>query len=57
MEDSVGLWIVLIIVYFIPWIVAKANAHKNSDAIAVTNLFFGWTGIGWAIALIWAVKK
>ena len=55
--DSFGMLIFFGVIYFIPWIVAGANGHKNRGAIALTNLLFGWTGIGWAIALIWAVKK
>lgn len=41
--------------YFLPSICA-AN-HKNGRAIFVTNLLFGWTLIGWGVALIWAAKK
>jgi hypothetical protein len=40
--------------YFLPTIVGKN--HKNMPAIFVTNLFLGWTVIGWIIALIWACK-
>jgi uncharacterized membrane protein YhdT len=44
----------LLILYFLPWILAACRHHNNRGAIAVTNLFFGWTCIGWIIALIWA---
>jgi hypothetical protein len=33
--------------------------HRKSDkttAIALTLLFFGLTGVGWIIALIWALR-
>ena len=46
-----------LIAYFIPSIIAKSNNHKNSDVIILVNLFFGWTFIGWFIALIWSVLK
>ena len=55
--DSFAVLIFFGIVYFIPWIVAGSKGHKNTAAIAVTNLLFGWTFIGWAVALIWAVKE
>lgn len=46
-------------VYFLPWLSALTNKHPYSGAIAVANLFLGWTIIGWIICLIWAqcVKK
>lgn len=46
---------ILISLYFAPWIIAAIRDHHNRGAIALTNFFFGWTCIGWAIALIWAV--
>jgi len=43
---------VLALVYFLPTIVGR---HK-SDALGIfiVNLLFGWTIIGWVIAMIWA---
>jgi hypothetical protein len=49
--------LVVLFLYFIPTISAYQVHHKNKDAIFATNLFFGWTFIGWMIALIWALKK
>ena len=42
-------------VYFLPTIVALARSHHNAVAILLLNLFLGWTGIGWVLALIWAL--
>jgi Superinfection immunity protein len=41
-----------ILLYFVPSILA----HKKRDfpVIFVVNLLFGWTVIGWIIALVWA---
>lgn len=50
-----GLAVCLIIVYFIPALVGRKK--RNSSAIMLSNLFFGWTGLGWIICLIWAVTK
>jgi len=40
------------LLYFLPALVA----HNKRDfaAIFIVNLLFGWTVIGWIIALIWA---
>lgn len=51
------LTMLLILVYFIPAMVACSSHHVNSTAIVLTNILFGWTLIGWGMALIWAVKK
>lgn len=40
--------------YFLPSVVATSRRHRNAWPIALTNAFFGWTLIGWVIALIWA---
>ena len=45
----------LVALYFIPTIVAAARHKRNTLAIFLLNLFLGWSGIAWVIALIWAV--
>lgn len=42
-------------IYFLPTTIADNKRHKNTTAIFVVNLFFGYTIIGWVIALIWAL--
>ena len=42
-------------IYFIPVMVASARGAKNTCGILILNLFLGWIGLGWVIALIWAV--
>jgi len=46
--------LVVLMGYFVPALVARHRDHNNATAIAVMNLFLGWTAIGWVIALIWA---
>lgn len=46
--------IAIIIVYFVPWIIAASRKHNNVSAIALVNFLLGWTAIGWIVALIWA---
>ena len=43
-----------IILYFTPVIVATNRKHRNAGAIAVLNLFLGWTLVGWVAALVWS---
>lgn len=45
-------WFVL---YWLPTIVAVARHTNSALGIAVLNLVFGWTGIGWILAMIWAL--
>jgi hypothetical protein len=50
----VVLWIIGFIAYWVPTLAANSNRHRNRTAIAMLNLFLGWTVIGWVIALAWA---
>jgi uncharacterized membrane protein len=43
-----------VFLYWLPTIIAWRRDHSNTFSIGVTNLFFGWTIIGWLFALIWA---
>jgi hypothetical protein len=54
MHLTMGTWLILIAFYFLPWLIASTRQKRNRAAIGLVNLFFGWTIIGWAIALIWA---
>lgn len=58
----IGVIIILLFVviglafYFLPTIIAIFRTHHQWGAIAVINLFFGWTFIGWVVALAWSVS-
>jgi hypothetical protein len=41
-----------IFLYFLPSILA--HEKRNFAAIFIVNLLFGWTVVGWIIALVWA---
>lgn len=43
-----------LVFYFLPSIIARQRKHKNRTPVLLTNIFFGWTFIGWIVALIWA---
>jgi hypothetical protein len=41
--------------YFLPTILGAQRSHDNVTGLFLVNFFFGWTGIGWIAALIWAL--
>ena len=43
-------------IHFLPTIVAALRQGRNTLWIFLLNLFFGWTLIGWIVALIWAFR-
>lgn len=47
--------ITFLIIYFIPYLISCLRSHNNCGPIFVTNLVFGWTVIGWFVALIWSI--
>jgi hypothetical protein len=46
----------IIVLYPLPIAVAAVRKHKAILDIICTNLWFGWTVIGWFLILIWACK-
>lgn len=59
MQVIMGLILIACIIgfYFLPYIIAKRNNHKNAEAIGILNMLLGWTLIGWVVALVWATIK
>lgn len=58
--ESIALILVCILMfcaYFLPALVANRRKHKNENAIFLTNLVFGWTVLGWLLALIWSTTS
>jgi hypothetical protein len=49
-------FLVFVLVYTLPSIVAFRRNHPNRWLILVINLAFGGTIIGWGIALAWAMR-
>jgi hypothetical protein len=41
-----------VLLYFLPTIIG--HGKRDSAGIFLVNLLFGWTGVGWIIALLWA---
>lgn len=50
-------FMVFMVIYFIPTMVAYKRNKLNKFAVFMCNLIFGITGVGWGIALIWAVCR
>jgi len=48
---------VLALCYMTPATVALRRHHPRHDAIRKLNLLFGWTIIGWCVALIWSLRS
>ena len=40
--------------YALPTIVAWQRKHHQATAIFVLNMFAGWSGVCWVIALVWS---
>jgi len=51
------IWVLIIVVYFVPALIAKKRDTENLEAIFLVNLVFGWTVLGWIAALIWAIVE
>lgn len=47
----------ILLIYFMPWVVATTRSHRESTPILLVNLFLGWTFIGWVAALIWSTTS
>ena len=55
--DNYGvLLIALGLLYMLPTVIAVARWRPNATAIGALNLFLGWSGVGWVIALVWALS-
>lgn len=53
--DYLFLSIFLLVVYFIPTIIAVARGSAYSGVIFALNLFGGWTLVCWIAAFIWSL--
>lgn len=51
------LFLLSFCVYFIPTFIAFKRKHISRYGILIINLCFGFTFIGWVIALAWSVSK
>ena len=55
---EIGLIIIVIFgLYLLPVLISFLRRNKNWLAIFLLNLFLGWTGIGWVVALVWSIIR
>lgn len=47
--------VVILMLYLLPWLIAKNRAHRNSMPIFWLNLLAGWTLVGWFASFIWSL--
>lgn len=48
---------IIVFLYILPSLIAHWRKHPSKASIIIVNLIFGWTLLGWLIALIWACGK
>jgi hypothetical protein len=51
-----ALGVPVVLLYFLPSIVASKRNYKHANSVVVLNTVFGWTLLGWAICLAMAVS-
>ena len=45
----------MVMMYWLPTIIAVVRHTHSALGVAVLNFFLGWTVIGWFLALLWAL--
>lgn len=52
-------WVVAVLTlsYMLPWAIAATRNRPNVVAIAMINLFLGWSLVGWVVALVMACSS
>jgi hypothetical protein len=53
---AIVLILLIILFYFLPTMIAGRSGHPRTSGIFVINLVFGWSVLGWVIALVWALS-
>ncbi|NML32846.1 superinfection immunity protein [Paraburkholderia antibiotica] len=60
MRDNVAMQAVAAVcalaLYFLPAILADRRKRRDVLTLALFNACLGWTGLGWALALYWALQ-
>jgi hypothetical protein len=54
---SLAFFPLFLLLYMLPTYEAWKNEHPNLAAIALVDLFLGWTVLGWVVAIVWAFRK
>jgi T4 superinfection immunity protein len=51
---TVIMLIIVVFIYLLPTIIAFGRDHRRRMDVAVVNILFGWTLIGWFACFFWA---
>lgn len=49
--------ILVVTLYAVPSFVAFFRQHSKKQVILVTNIFVGWTLIGWIACMVWSFSE
>jgi hypothetical protein len=49
-----SVFVVLLIIYFAPTIIAMVRRLDDAPIVFLINLFLGWSVIGWIAVMAWA---
>jgi hypothetical protein len=54
-KASAGILLVpILLLYFLPAVIAHIRRHRHIAAITMLNLLLGWTGLGWVLVFFWS---
>ncbi len=56
-NGTVAGGLILLVLYFLPALVAVERRVPNVGSVVVINAFLGWTVIGWVVALAMAARS
>src|ERR1700730_4470432 len=48
--------VMIVFIYFLPTAAAVNARNPAFQSIFILNLFFGWTLVGWLVAMFWALR-
>jgi hypothetical protein len=52
-----ALALLLIVLYFLPTVVACSRGVRNQGSVIVVDLLLGWTLVGWVVAMAMACRS
>jgi len=50
-SNSSAFAVLIVVLYFVPTLIASSRKTTNRGSVGFINLFLGWTFIGWWVAL------
>jgi hypothetical protein len=52
---TILMLLAIALIYMLPTLIAFGREHPQRQNLAVVNILFGWTLIGWFAVFFWAV--